>query len=104
MENTTMTAKITDGKMTFMVNGKTIVTDNYMYSDYRSHINHWQCVCPDNWICLNGVDEEGKRYTIWYKDIEDAVIADWKHPNDIEDEYGDCVWSGEDLLRRSKQC
>ena len=106
----TMTARYTDGKMTFTVGrmivkvgevtftvgGKTIVTDNYMYCAYRSHINHMQCAHPDNWIRLDGTDEDGKHYAIWYKYGKDVEIADWKQPNDIEDEYGDCVWSNED--------
>lgn len=101
MTNTTMTERYADGKMTFTVGGKTIVTDNDMYCDYRSHINHWQCTCPDSWVRLDGVDEDGKHYGIWYKcedgdDIESLENIDWKQPYDIEDEYGDRVWSNED--------
>lgn len=101
MENTTMTARYEDGKMTFTVGGKTIVTDNEMYCDYRSHINHWQCACPDSWVRLDGVGKDGKHYGIWYKcvdgdDIESLENIDWTNPYDIEDEYGDRVWSNED--------
>lgn len=60
MTNATMTARYADGKMTFTVDGKTIVTDNDMYCDYRSHISHLQCNCPDNWVRLDGVDEDGE--------------------------------------------
>ena len=109
MENATMTARYTNGKMTFTVGRmivkvgnvtftvgrKTIVTDNNMYCAYRSHINHLQCTCPDNWICLNGIDEDGKHYTIWYKYDKDLESADWKKPFDIEDEFNDTVWSSQ---------
>lgn len=88
MENATMTARYTDGKMTFKVNGKTIVTDNEIYCAYRSHINHVRCSCPDVWTCLNGVDEDGIRYTIWYQEGDE-----WKHPYDIENAYGNRIWT-----------
>lgn len=101
MANATMTARYADGKMTFTVSGKTIVTDNDMYCEYRSHIDHWQCNCPDSWVALNGVDEDGKHYTIWYKcedgdNIESLESIDWKQPYDIENECSDRVWSSED--------
>lgn len=88
MENATMTAKITDGKMTFTVNSKTIVTDNVMYYAYRSHINHLRCSCPDDWACLNGVDNTGIKYTIWYQEGDN-----WKDPYDVENEYGERIWA-----------
>lgn len=86
MENATMTARYTEGKLTFTVNGKTIVTDNNIYCAYRSHINHLRCSCPDDWSCLNGVDTDGNLYTVWYQDGDD-----W--PYDIENEYGDRIWT-----------
>lgn len=95
MENKTMTARYTNGKMTFMVGEKTIVTDNDIHCAYRSHIHHWVCNCPDNWMCLNGVDENGKHYTVWYK-YEGGYNIDWDKPFDIVDEYSDCVWVNTD--------
>lgn len=92
MENTTMTARYTEGKMTFTVNGKTIVTDNTIYCAYRSHINHVRCSVPDDWTCLNGVDEDGNLYTVWYQEGDD-----WKHPYDIENEYGDRIWTRSEM-------
>lgn len=96
-----MTARYTDGKMTFTVGGKTIVTDNDIYYSYRRHINGWRCTCPESWVCLNGTDEDGNFYTIWYKcedndDPEALESIDWKQPYDIENEYSDRVWSSED--------
>ncbi len=102
MANETMTANYTNGgKMTFTVGRKTIVTDNDMYCEHRIHINHWQCNCPDSWVALNGVDEDGKHYTVWYKcenraDPDVLENIDWTYPYDIEDEYSDRIWVNED--------
>lgn len=71
------------------LNGKKYIITQEAYCEYRSDIDGFQALEPNNWVAMHLTDGE-KNYVAWYyvEDIDETDLAfdiDYDEPSDIEE-------------------